>query len=195
LPQRVNASIHWLWFFAPPFVSGVVVPKVLAWLQERANPPAAWKLAPFVGTQEPWAWLSYAISIACCSVLAWLLLRWIRAVWGRQALLWTLALTWGVLHLAASVALVARHLNLQALHVLPATTAQLLGSHDKPPSLRSLGGTLVVLQLQGQEVAQQVLVEHPAPTAHWQAGQQVHVQWAKGRWWGLYITGFAGSWK
>jgi len=188
-----SASVHWLWFFAPPFVSGVAVPKVLAWLQERASPPAAWRLAPFVGTQETWAWLPYALSAACGGVLVWLLLRWIRAMWGRKALLWTLALGWSALHLAASAALVARHLNVQALHTLPATTAQVLGSHEKPPSLRSLGGTLLVLQLQGQELVQQVLVTYPAHTAQWQAGQQVRVQWATGRWWGRYITGFVDA--
>jgi len=182
-----NARTIALWF-GPGFVSMVAVPKVLSWLQERAAPPPVWKLAPFVGTQEPGHWQHITTVVFLGFIAFLLLLGWARTLWGRKAVFRLLIALWLLSHLGVCAAYIVRYLNVQTLHALPPVQAQVLGSHEKAPSLRSLGGTLLVLQLQGQAEVQQVRVTDLPAAAQWPTGQQVQVQWASGRWYGRYVT-------
>jgi len=184
-PANVRTIALW---FGPGFISSVAVPKVLSWLQERAAPPPMWKLTPFVGTQEPVNWQHITTAGFLSFTACLLLLGWVRMLWGRKTVMRLLTALWLLLHLGACATHIVRYLNVQTLHPLPPTQAQLLGSHEKTPSLRSLGGTLLVLQLHGQEMVQQALVTDMHTAAQWPTGQTLQLQWVSGRWYGRYIT-------
>ncbi len=176
------------WLLFAPLAAVVGVRWVLAWLEDRAAPSPAWPLAPFVGTQDPLGWLrplGWGVGVA----LALLGLGW--AAWrrfGARPVRRVLGAAWVLACLAACAAQIGRHVNLRALQPQPPVLAEVLGSRAQPPSLRSVGGTLLVLRLQGEDAVQQVLAEDPA-AARWRAGQRLRVHWATGRATGRYVTG------
>ena len=69
--------------------------------------------------------------------------------------------------------------------------ARVAGLHGQPPTLRSTGGQLLVLQVQGEarDKPLQVLIDDPAARAL-QPGQQLRLDWARGRFGGRYVTGW-----
>jgi len=171
------------WAFTPPLLS-VGVGWVLSWLQERTDRPAAWRLLPFEGAQDPLLWLR---PLGWGLLTAFVLLALGRIMMGRRATLRTLTIAWVLLHLTGCALQVARHIDLHHLQAQSPVHAEVLGSRTKPTTLRAAGGTLLVLRLQGRDDIQQLLTDHPdAP--HWHAGQRLRLHWATGRFVGHYVT-------
>ncbi|NMM89754.1 hypothetical protein B2J88_36380, partial [Rhodococcus sp. SRB_17] len=54
---------------------------------------------------------------------------------------------------------------------------------------RGPGGTLLVLRVDTLAQPQQVLIDDPQ-AAQWRPGQRVVLQWARGRYQGLFVTGW-----
>lgn len=177
------------WLLFAPLAAVVGLRWVLTWLDDRASAPPAWPLRVFAGAQDPWAWL--APTAAVLLVLAAVLLL-ARLAWrsgARRAVLRCAAAAWLLLCLAACGAQLQRHLNQARLQPQPPVAAQVLGTHFQPPSLRSTGGTLLVLRVDGLAAPQQVLVDAPA-AAGLQVGQPLRLAWARGRWQGRFVTGW-----
>jgi hypothetical protein len=106
---------------------------------------------------------------------------------------------WLLLWLAGSGAMLERHLNRQGLFLqgmnASATApmmARIVTSQFKPPSLRSLGGTELVLQVAGLEIPQRLLIDD-ARAAPLKPGDTVALQLAPGRFSGLFVTGWQAS--
>ena len=177
------------WLIFAPLVAVVGLRWVLDWLEGRAAAPPAWRLAPFVGEQNPFGWLAAAgwalAGLALLALVAW----WVRRRWGQRALARLLAALWLLAALVACAAQVIRFVNLRGL--VPQAeplAARVLGSRSVAPSARGPGGTLLVLQVPGMPT-QQALVDDSA-AARLQPGQPVALRWAGGRWSGRYVTGW-----
>ncbi|GAB2742838.1 hypothetical protein GCM10027019_22900 [Melaminivora jejuensis] len=178
-----------VWLGFAPLAAVVGLRWVLQWLDDRTDAAPAWPLAPFVGTQDPLGWLPAAGwtlgALALLILAAW----WLRRRHGARVLWRWLAGLWLAVALAACAGQLLHFLNLRGLQAQPqALAAQVLGSRAVPPSARGPGGTLLVLQLPG-EAPQQALVGHPGAAAL-TAGQPLALHWARGRWWGRYVTGW-----
>ena len=185
-PQPQRAA--WLGF--APVAAWVGLRWVLAWQDERHPPPDAWVLAPFVGTQDPWGWLRpFGAFIAALIVLV-LLGRWLRRRHGARLPRRWLAGAWVLLWLVACAAQLMAWQNRRQLAPQPPMAAELIGQHAQPPSLRSLGGTLWVLRVAGQADLLQVLVPDDAGAAPPQLHQRLRLHWARGHWYGRYVTGW-----
>ena len=84
-----------------------------------------------------------------------------------------LGAAWLLLWLAGSGAMLQRHLNRQGLFLqgmvasaaapAPPVTARVVTSQFKPPSLRGLGGTELVLQVGGLEIPHRLLIDDARP--------------------------------
>lgn len=180
------------WVLFGPLAAMVGLRWVLAWLDDRAHLPPAWALAPFVGTQDPMArlgatlWLLLVLGLVLGAAL------WVQRRHGLAPMRRMLAALWLLLALAACAAQLRSHFNLHGLRSQPAPLlARVAGVHAQPPSLRSTGGLLLVLQLQGEPPDQplQVLIDDPAARTL-QSGQQLQLDWARGRFGGRYVTGW-----
>lgn len=185
-----------LW--APPLLL-VALRWLLAWQQERAPQPPAWRLQPFVGTQDPWAWLlslGWALGgLLLLALLLWGLARRGQGRWVRRLLL----ALWWLLCLLGAFAQLGSFYNLHARAPLAPLVAEIMGRHVQAPSLRAAGGTLLVLRLQGAQAPdgpesvqgvqglQQLLLDDPAAAAL-QPHQRLQLQWAQGRWYGRYVS-------
>ena len=176
------------WLFAPA-AAWVGLRWLLTWAEDRAPLPPAWALAPFAGTQDPWAGLRPAgIALIVAGALALLAWRWTRRH-GPQAVLRAAAALWLLLWAAACAAQIVGFFNLRGLQPQPPLAAELLGVRERPPSLRSLGGTLWVLRIDGDAAAQQVLVQDAA-AAQVPLHARLALQTARGRWYGRYVRGW-----
>ncbi len=177
------------WLLFAPIAAWVALRWVLQWLQDRAPQQPAWAITPFVGTQDPWAWLRPAgMAIAAALLLALLARAWARRH-GTRALRRLAVGAWALLWLAACAAQLQGFLNLRTPLAQPALRAELLGAHAQPPSQRSLGGQLWVLRIAGEEAVQQVLVPDPAAAqVPLHAALALHT--VRGRWHGRYLSGW-----
>jgi hypothetical protein len=125
------------------------------------------------------------------------------AVWGlrrigsRRALV-VLGAVWLLLGLAGSAAMVQRYLNSQGLFLQPGAAlsaapppvvATVVTSQSKMPNLHSLGGTELVLQVQGLPIPQRLLIDDPQ-AAPLKTGDTLALQLAPGRFSGLFVTGW-----
>jgi len=182
-PQRAA----WLGF--APVAAWVGLRWVLAWQDERHPAPDAWPLAPFVGTQDPWAWLRPLGAFMALLVMLLLLARWLRRRHGAGLLRQLLAGAWVLLWLVACAAQLVAWQNRRQLVPEPPLAAELMGQHHQPPSLRSLGGTLWVLRVDGQAELLQLLVPDDAGTPP-QLHQRLRLHWARGHWYGRYVSGW-----
>lgn len=185
---RVSSNM-WAWLlFAPP-VALVGLRHLLEWQTERTATMPVLALSPFAGTQDPWAWLPLlgwaVLGVTVASVLA----RALRRRWGTRALQCTLAGAWVLLCAAGAAASLWGFFNVQHLQPLAPVQAQLLGSRAKAPSVRGPGGTVLVLQVDGMDAPQQLLVDDPQ-VAQWLPGQRMQLQWARGRSSGHFVTGW-----
>jgi len=185
-PQPRRAA--WLGF--GPVAAWVGLRWVLAWQDGRHPPPNAWTLAPFVGTQDPWAWLRPFGAFVAGLIVLLLLGRWLRRRHGAAVLRRWLAGAWVLLWLAACAAQFVAWQNRRELAPQPPLAAELIGQHVELPSLRSLGGTLWVLRVDGQADPLQVLVPDDTDAAPPQLHQRLHLHWAHGHWYGRYATGW-----
>lgn len=178
----------WLAFGPPAAVVGLRW--VLQWLSDRSPPRPAWRIEPFVGAQDPWAWVG-TLGWACAALLALALgLRVLRRRWGARMAWRAAAVLWLAACLAAAAGLLAREWNLRTLVPEPQLLqAQVLGSRFVPPSLRGTGGTLVVLALADEATPRQILIEDAAARGG-APGGRLSLQWARGRLGGRYVLGW-----
>ena len=183
-PAVVQRTAWWL--FGPP--AGLAALRwLLQWQSERAAPSPSLPLQPLAeGGTLMTALMPLFWGVGVLLVLALGIAGAVRR-WGgtrvRKMLLWA----WALLCLAGSAALLAGHLNRQGLQPLAPVQAQVLGSRPRPPSLHAVGGTELVLRVDGLSAVQQVVIDD-AQAARWQPGQRILLHWAHGRFWGLYVT-------
>ena len=67
--------------------------------------------------------------------------------------------------------------------------ARVLGLRPRPPTLREVGGSEVVLAVAGLAGPQRVRINDDR-VALWQPGQRLSAEFAQGRFYGLYLTGW-----
>lgn len=188
-PAQLRSQRTAWWLFAPP-ASVAALRWVLDW-QEGREPSAAplVPLEPFSGAQPLAAmWWSLAWPLLVLLALVGAAL-WARRRWGGQRVGQAALVVWALVCVAGAGALWQRHLNRQGAQALPPTQAQVLGKRQQAPNTRSTGGTQLVLQVQGLADTRQLLLDDPQ-AVHWQPGQQLTLQWARGRYQGLFVTGW-----
>lgn len=183
-PQQRTA---W-WLFAPPaFLVGLRW--VLEWQADRGLSITLLPLLPFAGAQTlpemlwqmAWPLLVLLVFVAV-GVVAY-------RRWGARPVQRTLAIGWVLLCAAGCIALGLRYLNTHEVQPLASVQAQVLGSRIQAPSTRSIGGTQLVLRIDGVEPLQQILIDDPQ-AAQWAPGQHLILQWAQGRYRGWFVTGW-----
>jgi hypothetical protein len=97
---------------------------------------------------------------------------------------------------------VQRHFNRQGLFLqdmhawatapVARASARVVTARFKPASLRSLGGTELVLQVRGLEIPQRLLIDD-ARAAALKPGDALALQFAPGRFSGLFVTGWQAA--
>ncbi|MEO7399713.1 MAG: hypothetical protein ABIV07_02925 [Polaromonas sp.] len=180
----------WL-LFAPPAVM-VGLRWLLQLVDDRQSGLPALPLVPVATTTGALDLLwTVALGIAVLTV-AGLLMR--RAGWRRA--MPAVGLVWLLLWLAGSGALLQRHLNREGLFLNGASpsagvpvTARVITSQFKPPSLRGMGGTELVLLVPGLALPQRLLIDD-ARAQPVKAGDRLALQFARGRFSGLFVTGW-----
>lgn len=195
-PERARAAPQLLWLLWAPPLALVALRWVLDWQAERHPSAPVWRLQPFVGTQDPWAWVApLAGALVALALLALLLRALLRRGQGRWVRRGLLAAWWLLCALGAAAQLLGP-LNLRGLQPQAPLQAEIVGRHVQAPSLRSTGGTLLVLRLAGQDAQDvqdvqgslvQLLLDDPAAAAL-PMHQRLQLQWALGRWQGRYVT-------
>ena len=184
-----SGRIGWL-LFGPPALM-VVVRGLLELLSDRENAIAALALSPVSTTSGSMELLWAIVALLAVLLTGGLLLR--RMGWRR--VMPALGAVWLLLWLAGSAALVQRHLNRQGLFLhgmtLSAATdsARVVTSQLKPASLRSLGGTELVLQVKSLEIPQRLLI-NDAKASALKPGDVLALKLASGRFGGLFVTGW-----
>lgn len=187
-------SLHTAWLlFAPPAVL-VGLRWMLQLSTDRLPGTPALPLTP-VSVPSGWVDLFWPLAVAVLVLaVGALLLRRLR--WRRAMPL--LGLLWVLLWLGSSAALLQRHLNEQGLFLrdaaVPGTApapgsalAQVLSSQFKPPSVRSMGGTALVLQVPGLEAPHRLLLDEPQ-AAQIRPGDTLALAFSPGRFRGLFVT-------
>lgn len=186
----------WLLFGPPAFM--VAVRWLLQMANDRENATPALSLLP-VSTTTGMLDLLWPVAVVLAVLVAvGLVIR--RLGWRR--VMPVIGGAWLLLWLAGSGAMLERHLNRQGLFLqdmnaaaaAPVTpvSARVVTSQFKPPSLRSLGGTELVLQVAGLEIPQRLLIDD-ARAAPLKPGDTVALQLAPGRFSGLFVTGWQAS--
>lgn len=180
----------WLLFAPPATMVG------LRWLlqlaDDRQSALPALPLLPAATTTGAMDLLwPVALGIAVLTVAAWLIRR---AGWRRA--MPVVGVVWLLLWLAGSGALLQRHLNREGLllqGVSPSAsapvTARVVSSRFKPASLRGLGGTELVLLVPGLALPQRLLIDD-VRARPLKSGDRLALQFAKGRFSGLFVTGW-----
>ncbi len=192
MPMTIDAAhsqrTAWL-LFGPP----ALLAALRAWQQwqaERVPLPAAWPLKPLPPPQATALdlFLPALAGLAVVALLAAVLWWLARRGHGRGVRTGLLG-AWMLACLAGASALLLGAHNLQNLQAQPPVQAQVLGSRAVPPSLRSTGGTELILRIEGLAQPQQAIISDPQ-AATWPQGQRLRLQWARGRIHGLYVTGW-----
>jgi len=193
---RNSQRTAWLIFGPPAFM--VAVQWLLQLADDRQNATPALSLVPVSTTSGPLDLLwPVAVGLAVL-VAAGLLVR--RLGWRR--VMPAIGALWLLLWLAGSAAMVQRHFNRQGLFlqgmdaaaVAPSAraSARVVTAKLKPASLRSLGGTELVLQVSGLEIPQRLLIGD-ARAATLKPGDALALQFAPGRFSGLFVTGWQAA--
>ena len=180
----------WLLFAPPAFM--VAVRWILQLIDDRQNAVPALPLVP-VSTTAGTLDLLWPVALALAMlVAAGLVIR--RLGWRR--VMPVIGMVWLLLWLAGSGALLQRHLNRQGLVLQgmtaaasPPVMARVVTRQFKPASLRSLGGTELVLQVDRVAIPQRLLIED-ASAAPLKSGDMLALQFAPGRFNGLFVTGW-----
>lgn len=204
--SRLNPSVptsgwraHWksqytAWLlFAPPAL-WVGLRAVLENLNERQPGPPALPLLPLTTPAGLLELLWPAAVVLALLVAFGLLLR--RLGWRRA--MPVLGVVWLLLWLGGSAAMLQRHLNEQGLFLRDATTpgamsnpafvsARVLANQFKPPSLRGVGGSELVLQVSGLDAPHRLLLDDPQ-AVQIRPGDALVLQFARGRFSGLFVT-------
>ena len=194
--RRNSQRTAWLIFGPPAFM--VAVRWLLQLADDRQNAMQALSLVPVSSTSGPMELLwPVAVGLAVL-VGAGLLVR--RLGWHR--VMPAIGALWMLLWLAGSAAMVQRHVNRQGLFLqdmnasvtapLARATARVVTVKFKPASLRSLGGTELVLQVSGLQIPQRLLIDD-ARAASLKPGDTLALQFAPGRFSGLFVTGWQAA--
>ena len=183
----------WLLFGPPAFM--VAVRWLLQLADDRQRTTPALLLAPVSTTAGTLDLLWPVAVVLAVLVVAGLVLRRL----GRRRVMPVLGAAWLLLWLAGSGAMLQRHLNRQGLFLqgmaasaaapAPPVTARVVTSTFKPPSLRGLGGTELVLQVGGLEIPHRLLIDD-ASAAALKPGDALALRLAPGRFNGLFVTGW-----
>ena len=190
LAGRTSQRTAWLLFAPPATMLG------LRWLLELANDRQAGLPAlPLVPVATTTGALDLLWPVALCLVLlvaAGLLMR--RIGWRR--VMPVLGVVWLLMWLAGSGALAQRYLNREGLFLrgvsataAPPVTASVVTSQFRPPSLRGMGGTELVLLVPGLALPQRLLIDD-ALAQPLKTGDRLALQFARGRFSGLFVTGW-----
>ena len=183
----------WLLFGPPAFM--VAVRWLLQLADDRQSATPALSLVP-VSTTAGTLDLLWPVAVGLLVlVAAGLVIR--RMGWRR--VMPVLGTAWLLLWLAGSGAMLQRHLNRQGLFLqgmsaasAAPVTARVVTSQFKPPSLRGLGGTELVLQVPGLDIPQRLLIDD-AQAASLKPGDRLALQFAPGRFSGLFVTGWLAA--
>lgn len=177
----------WLLFAPPAVLAGLRW--LLQWQSERGTPTTALPLTPIALDATPLQLLAPLGWALAGLLLLGLCVFWgVRRVGGhrvRQALLWA----WIALWVVGGAALLWRNADLQGLEPLEPVQAEVLGSRPRMPNLHSLGGTELLLRVEGLEPVQQLVLGDPQ-AAQWQPGMRLTLQWSRGRSSGRFVTGW-----
>ena len=182
----------WLLFGPPAFM--VAVSWLLQMMDDRQNAVPAMPLAP-VATTAGTLDLLWPVALALALLVAAGLVIY-RLGWRR--VMPVMGAVWLLLWLAGSGALVQRQVNRQGLFLqetavsaaAPAPVmARVVARQLKPASLRSLGGTELVLQVGGLEIPQRLLIGD-ARAESLKPGDTLALQLSPGRINGLFVTGW-----
>ena len=188
----------WLLFAPPAFM--VAVRWLLQLIDDRQNAIPALSLAP-VSTTAGTLDLLWPVALALALlVAAGLAIR--RLGWRR--VMPVVGAAWLLVWLAGTGALLQQHVNRQGLFFQEMNAsaasveaprpvmARVVTSQFKPASLRSLGGTELVLQVGGLEIPQRLLIGD-ARAAPLKPGDMLALQLASGRFGGLFVTGWQAA--
>ena len=184
----------WLLFAPPAFM--VAMRWILQLMDDRQNAIPALPLVP-VSTTAGTLDLLWPVALALALLMAaGLVIR--RLGWRR--VMPVIGAVWVLLWLLGSGAQVEKYLNRQGLFLqdmtgaapaLPVSvTARVMTTQFKPASLRSLGGTELVVQVGGLEIPQRLLIGN-ARAASLKPGDTLALQLVPGRFNGLFVT----SWQ
>lgn len=161
----------------------------LEWQDGRHPPTPAFSVAPLPVSASvgalflPWLLAALALVLLAAGLWWW----WQRG--GARAVQRLLLALWALLWLCGSGALWVSHANTAGLAPLPAEQARVLGLRPRPPTLREVGGSEVLLELAHSAGPQRVRI-NDGRVALWQPGQRLRVELAQGRFYGLYLTGW-----
>ena len=181
----------WLIFGPPAFM--VAVRWLLQLVDDRQSTVPALALVPVSTTTGlPDLLWPVAVVLALLVVAGGVIYR-----LGWQRVMPVMGAVWLLLWLAGSGAMLERHFNQQGLFLqdmrasaspsaAPAT-ARVVTSKFKPPSLRSLGGTELVLQVSGLEIPQRLLIDD-VRAAPLKPGDTLALQVSPGRFSGRFVT-------
>jgi len=180
----------WLLFGPPAFL--VAVRWLLQLVDDRQNTVPALPLQPVTTTAGAldllWP-VAVALAVLLAAGLVIRRLGWRRVMPGVGA-------AWLLIWLAGSGALVQRHLNRQGLFLqgmvaaAPAPVkARVVTTRFRPASLRSLGGHELVLQVDGLEIPNRLLLDD-SRAASLKPGDTLALQLASGRFSGRFVTGW-----
>ena len=181
----------WLIFGPPAFM--VAVRWLLQLVDDRQSAIPALALVPVSTTTGlPDLLWPVAVVLALLVVAGGVIYR-----LGWQRVMPVMGAVWLLLWLAGSGAMLERHFNQQGLFLqdmrasaspsaAPAT-ARVVTSKFKPPSLRSLGGTELVLQVSGLEIPQRLLIDD-VRAAPLKPGDTLALQVSPGRFSGRFVT-------
>lgn len=188
----------WLLFGPPAFM--VAVRWLLQLADDRQSAAPALSLVP-VSTTTGTLDLLWPVAVVLAVLMAaGLVMR--RMGWRR--VMPVIGAIWLLLWLAGSGAMLQRHLNRQGLFLqgisasaaVPGKritlTAQVVTSKFKPPSLRGLGGTELVLQGRAMAIPHRLLIDD-ARAASLKPGDALTLQLAPGRYSGLFVTGWQAA--
>ncbi len=186
----------WLIFGPPAFM--VAVRWLLQLAEDRQSAISALSLVP-VSTTAGTLNLLWPVAVAVVLLGgAGLVMR--RMGWRR--VMPVLGAGWALLWLVGSGAMLERHLNQKGLYLqdrgasaAPTTSpvsARVVTSKFKPPSVRGLGGTEMVLQVAGLEIPQRLVINDPRAAAL-KPGDTLALQFSPGRFSGLFVTAWQAS--
>ncbi|MEO8014949.1 MAG: hypothetical protein ABI642_12460 [Polaromonas sp.] len=180
----------WLIFGPPAFM--VAVRWLLQLVDDRQNTVPALPLVP-VSTTAGALDLLWPFALALALLIAAGLIIY-RLGWRR--VMPVIGAVWLLLWLLGSGALLQRHLNRQGLVLQGMTAAapepvkaRVVTALFKPASLRSLGGTELVLKIDDLDIPNRLLLDD-AGAASLKPGDTLALQLAPGRFNGLFVTGW-----
>lgn len=185
---------HTAWLLFGPLAVMAGTRWILQSISDRQSATPAPPLVPVATTSGALDLLWPVAVVLALLLAAGLALR--RIGWRRC--LPVLGGAWLLLCLYGSAALLQRHLNREGLFLqqgvsVPAgesaVIARVIASQFKTPSLRSLGGTELVLQLPGLEIPQRLLINDPQAEPL-KSGDALALQLVPGRFSGLFVTGW-----